>query len=131
MPDDNIIFFDGVCNLCNSAVNFVVERDPEGYYKLAPLQSDIAKKFLGEEKVKKLDSIVLYQNGNIYEKSSAALRITKNLSGAWSALYPLIITPRFIRDFFYDVIAKNRYKWFGKRETCRMATPDLKDRFLE
>lgn len=125
-----IIFFDGVCNLCNGAVNFVIDRDPEGKFKLAPLQSDIAAEYLKKEQLDNLNSIALFEGGKIYQKSSAALRIAKKLSGAWPLLYGLIIIPPFIRDFFYDLIAKNRYKWFGKQESCRMPTPDIKARFL-
>ncbi len=125
-----IIFFDGVCNLCNGAVNFVIERDPHELFKLAPLQSDVANKYLGHERVKNLDSIVLYEEGKMYEKSTAALKIAKKLKGAWFLLYAFIVIPPFIRNFFYDIIAKNRYKWFGERETCRLPSPDEKKRFL-
>ncbi|GAA5035871.1 hypothetical protein GCM10011506_31650 [Marivirga lumbricoides] len=125
-----IIFFDGVCNLCNGAVNFVIDRDPKAKFKLAPLQSDIAAKYLKEEQLDNLNSIALFEEGKIYQKSSAALRIAKKLTGAWPLLYGLIIIPPFMRDFFYDLVAKNRYKWFGKQETCRMPTPDIKTRFL-
>jgi predicted DCC family thiol-disulfide oxidoreductase YuxK len=125
-----IIFFDGVCNLCNGAVNFVIDRDPQGLFKLAPLQSEIATKYLDKERISKLDSIVLYEDGKIYEKSTAALKIAKKLNGAWFLLYVFIVIPPFIRNIFYNIVAKYRYKWFGKRETCRMPTTDIKDRFL-
>lgn len=125
-----IIFFDGVCNLCNGAVNFVIERDPNSLFKLAPLQSDIAVNYLDEDRISSLDSIVLYENGKIYEKSTAALRIAKKLNGAWFLLYAFIIIPPFIRNFIYDIIAKHRYKWFGKSDTCRMPSQNIKDRFL-
>ncbi|MBK6266795.1 thiol-disulfide oxidoreductase DCC family protein [Marivirga sp. S37H4] len=131
MSDKSIIFFDGVCNLCNGAVNFVIDRDPNAYFKLAPLQSEIAKQYLGEEKAEQLDSIVLFENGKLYQKSSAALRISRKLAGGWPLVYTFIIIPPFIRDFFYDIIARNRYKWFGKEDSCRLATPDIKERFLE
>lgn len=130
MTHKRIIFFDGVCNLCNGAVNFVIDRDPEGLFKLAPLQSEIAADYLDEDRISKLDSIVLYENGKIYEKSTAALKIAKKLNGAWFLLYTFIIIPPFIRNFVYNIIAKNRYKWFGERETCRMPTEDIKERFL-
>lgn len=130
MTHKRIIFFDGVCNLCNGAVNFVIDRDPEGVFKLAPLQSEIASDYIDEERISKLDSIVLYENGKIYEKSTAALMVAKKLKGAWFLLYAFIIIPPFIRNFLYNIIAKNRYKWFGKRETCRIPTEDIKERFL-
>ncbi len=130
MTHKRIIFFDGVCNLCNGAVNFVIDRDPKGLFKLAPLQSEIATDYLDEGRISKLDSIVLYEDGKIYEKSTAALRIAKELNGAWFLLYAFIIIPPFIRNFLYNFIAKNRYKWFGKRETCRLPSQDIQDRFL-
>lgn len=127
----SIIFFDGVCNLCNGAVNFVIDRDPKGKFKLAPLQSAIAADYLKKEQLDNLNSIALFEDGIIYQKSTAALKIAKKLRGAWPLLYTFIIIPPFIRDFVYDFIAKNRYKWFGKQETCRLPTPDIKARFLQ
>ena len=123
-----IIFFDGICNFCNSSVNFIIKRDKKNYFKFASLQSEFAGKFLEScnlvPKVhsvngnteKKLDSIILFENNNLYIKSTAALRIAKHLNGLWKIFFIFIIVPPFIRNFFYDIIAKNRYKWFGKRE---------------
>lgn len=128
----DILLFDGVCNLCNSSVNFIIDRDPKKHFKFAALQSDF-----GQSKLKELgfnqeefDSLVLLSNGKVYRKSSAALRIAKKLNGLWPLLYIFILIPPFIRHGIYDIIGKNRYKWFGKQDSCRMPTPELKQRFI-
>lgn len=127
----DIIFFDGVCNLCNGAVNFIIDRDPKHKFQFASLQSAKAKELL-PERAFDVDSILLLRNdGQLLKKSSAALEIAKNLSGGWFLLYVFKIVPTFIRDAVYDLIAKNRYKWFGKLDSCRVPTPDLQERFLE
>ncbi|RKQ49860.1 putative DCC family thiol-disulfide oxidoreductase YuxK [Roseivirga pacifica] len=128
-----MLLFDGVCNLCNGAVNFIIDHDPKGHFKFAALQSDF-----GQEKLKELgynqqdfDSLVLLSEDKVYKKSSAALRIAKKLSGLYPLLYVFIIIPPFIRHGVYDIIAKNRYKWWGKRDSCRMPTPELRARFVD
>ena len=128
----SIILFDGVCNLCNGAVNFVIKRDPRNVFKFTPLQEKQGVLLLKKHAVdaRKLDSIVLIENGNVYIKSSAALRIARKLSGLWPLFFVLLIIPSFIRDGVYDFIAKNRYKWFGKKEQCIIPTPGLKEKFL-
>ncbi|AMC09955.1 hypothetical protein Lupro_01195 [Lutibacter profundi] len=128
-----IIFFDGVCNLCNSSVNFIIKHDNKEQFLFASLQSDAAKEILLQFSTKKLtlDSIILVDNGNIYEKSSAILQISKHLNGGYKLLYCFVIVPKFIRDWVYNYIAKNRYKWFGKKENCMVPTPEIKDRFIE
>mgnify|MGYP003632315635 FL=1 len=130
--DHDILLFDGVCNLCNGAVTFIIDRDPKKHFKFAALQSDF-----GQSKLKELgfnqeefDSLVLLSNGKVYRKSSAALRIAKKLKGLWPLLYIFIVIPPFIRHGVYDIIGKNRYKWFGKQDSCRMPTPELKQRFI-
>jgi len=130
--EHDVLLFDGVCNLCNSSVNFIIDRDPKQHFRFAALQSDY-----GQEKLKELgfnqesfDSLVLLSNGKVYRKSSAALRIAKKLNGLWPALYLFIIVPPFIRNAVYDLIGKNRYRWWGKRDSCRMPTPELKQRFV-
>lgn len=130
--ENKIILFDGVCNLCNGAVTFVIKRDKKDYFKFATLQSEIADKLLAAYPVenKKMDSIVLIDDGNKYTKSSAALRIAKYLSGGYPLLYVFMIIPKFIRDWVYSIIAKNRYTWFGKKEACMIPTPALKKKFL-
>ena len=127
-----IILFDGVCNLCNSAINFVIIRDTANVFKFAPLQEKSGSLLLEKHAIdlQKIDSIVLIENNTVYVKSAAALRIAKKLSGPWPLLYIFIIIPAFIRDGVYDFIAKNRYKWFGKKNQCIIPTPSTKERFL-
>ena len=131
--DQHIIFFDGVCNLCNSSVQFVINRDPSHYFSYAPLQGEAAKEHLKETDQAGLDlsSVVLMENGVFYDRSTAALRIARHLSGAWPVLYGFIIIPKFLRDAVYNFIARNRYKWFGKQESCMIPTPELKQLFLD
>jgi predicted DCC family thiol-disulfide oxidoreductase YuxK len=132
MQFSNIILFDGVCNLCNSSVQFVIRHDKGAKFKFASLQSEFGQKILREEQlpVDDLRSFILIENGKVYTRSTAALRVAKKLGGAWPLLYGFIIVPRFIRDAVYDLIARNRYKWFGKQEACWVPTPELKNRFL-
>ncbi|SMG46400.1 Predicted thiol-disulfide oxidoreductase YuxK, DCC family [Marivirga sericea] len=126
-----IIFFDGVCNLCNGAINFIIDHDKTAYFKFAPLQSRVADEYLPTSLTKNTDSIILWESEKIYSRSTAALRIAKKLNGLWKLFYVFMIFPKFARDSVYKLIAKNRYKWFGKRETCRLPTEDIKNRFLE
>ena len=127
-----IILFDGVCNFCNGSVNFIIERDRENYFKFAPLQSEIGQKLLGEHNIDKTvtDSVVLIENGKAYVRTTAALRIARRLRGAWKLFYGFSIVPSFIRDVFYKLFAKNRYKMFGKTEACMMPTPEIRARFI-
>ncbi|MEM0516849.1 thiol-disulfide oxidoreductase DCC family protein [Aequorivita flava] len=127
-----IILFDGVCNLCNGAVTFIIERDKRNVFKFAALQSEIGQKLISKFNIdtSKVDSIILIDGEKHYEKSSAALRIAKYLSGAYPLLFGFMVVPKFIRNAVYDYIAKNRYKWFGKRDECMIPTPDLKKKFL-
>ena len=128
----SIILFDGVCNLCNGAVNFVIKRDPGNVFKFTPLQEKQGVLLLKKHAIdaQKLDSIVLVENKKVYTKSSAALRIARKLSGLWPLFFVLLIIPSFIRDGVYDFIAKNRYKWFGKKEQCMIPTPGFREKFL-
>ncbi len=127
-----IILFDGICNFCNSSINFVIDHDPEKHFKFAPLQSEIGQEILTQfhKNTKDFDSVILLKNNQLYEKSEAALEITKHLSGFWKYLSVFKILPTFFLNFFYDIIAKNRYRIFGKADSCRMPTPELKERFL-
>jgi len=129
---DQIILFDGVCNLCNGSVQFVIQRDPEGRFNFAALQSDAAKQLLKDYQlpVSDLYSIILIKKGKVYQRSSAALEIARGLSGLWPLLYVFVVIPPFIRDGIYNWIAKNRYRWFGQKEECMIPTPELKSRFL-
>ena len=132
MPDQRIILFDGVCNLCNGAVTFVLKRDRNSVFKFASLQSDVAKKLLKNTEVSGMDAgtFVLLENGEIYTRSTAALRVAKHLSGLWPLLRVFMIVPAFIRDWVYNLISKNRYRWFGKREECMIPSPEMKNKFL-
>lgn len=126
------ILFDGVCNFCNGSVNFIIERDPPGYFKFAPLQSERGEKLLAEYGIDKTqtDSVILIEDGKAYMRTTAALRIARKLTGGWSLFYAFIIVPAFIRDIFYDLFAKYRYKLFGKQDACMMPTPEIRARFL-
>ncbi len=127
-----LVLFDGVCNLCNSSVNFIIDRDRAKYFKFAALQDETVEPLLTQFDLstETMDSIVLVEEGRCYRESTAALRIARRLNGGWRLFYALIIVPRPVRDVVYGWIARNRYRWFGKRDTCRVPTPELKARFL-
>ncbi|HPE83816.1 MAG TPA: thiol-disulfide oxidoreductase DCC family protein [Aequorivita sp.] len=127
-----IILFDGVCNLCNGAVTFTIKRDKKNVFRFAALQSEIGQQLISKFNIdtSKVDSIILIDDEKQYEKSSAALHIAKQLSGAYPLLFGFMILPKFIRNAVYDYIAKNRYKWFGKKESCMIPTAELKSKFL-
>jgi len=127
-----IILFDGVCNFCNSSVNFIIERDKAGYFKFAPLQSEIGEKLLAENGIDKIetDSVVLIEDGAVYTHSTAALRVARKLEGAWRWLYYLNFVPRVLRDAAYKLFAKYRYKLFGKKDECMLPSPEIRARFL-
>lgn len=133
MIRESVIFFDGLCNLCNGAVQFVIRRDSHHHFKFASLQSDFAQQTLSQFHIepKQGDSFVLLMNGKIYERSTAALQVAKKLNGLWPMLYGFIIIPKLIRDAVYNFVAKHRYKWFGKQESCWVPTPELRDRFID
>ncbi len=128
----SIIFFDGVCNLCNASIDFVIQRDHKDHFLVGALQEDFSKTILSNFEVREdyLDSLVLLEKGEIYYKSTAALKIAINLSGLWPVLYPLIFLPKFLRDPVYNWIGSNRYRWFGKKSTCRLPNPAEKAKFL-
>jgi predicted DCC family thiol-disulfide oxidoreductase YuxK len=128
----SIVLFDGLCNLCNGAVDFIIRRDPSGEFCFCPLQSQTASHFLSgrliPEEVR--DAIILVEGGHCYVRSTAWLRIARRLSGFWPLLYVFIIIPRPVRDGVYNWIARHRYRWFGKRSVCRVPLAETKDRFL-
>ena len=130
--NSEIVFFDGVCNLCNSSVNFLIDRDPSEKFKFAALQSDLAQEILLPLNIdpSDLDSFVFYDGEKAFRRSRAALEIARRMRGGWPLLYGFIIIPGFIRDLVYNYVAKNRYKWYGKQDACRGPTPELKARFL-
>lgn len=133
-PTTSVVFFDGVCNLCNGTVQFILDHDKREQFRFAPLQSEAAEKLLAGRGLAKdreaLDSVILLEGDKVYERSDAALRIARRLGGLWSALYVFIVIPRFLRDAVYKLIARNRYRWFGRTEQCRVPTPELRARFL-
>ena len=128
----SIVLFDGVCNLCSGSVQFLLKRDREGRLRFASLQSDAGRRLMAEHglPVDSLSSVLLVEDGRVWRESSAALRIARHLPGAWKLLRVLALVPRPLRDAVYRWIARNRYRWFGKAETCWLPTPELKARFL-
>jgi predicted DCC family thiol-disulfide oxidoreductase YuxK len=131
-PDKQIILFDGICNLCNGFVRFVIRRDKNSIFKFASLQSDIGQEMLMRLGLPKneFESFVLIQGNNYYLKSTGILKMLRELSGIWRIFYVFILVPRFARDFLYDIIAKSRYKIFGKQDACMIPTAELQQRFL-
>ncbi|HMB62701.1 MAG TPA: DUF393 domain-containing protein [Eudoraea sp.] len=128
-----IILFDGVCNLCNRSVQYIIKRDKKDVFRFAPLQSEIGEKLINERKIdpSKVDSIVLIEpNIAYYIKSSAALKIGSSFGGGYHLLVIFQWVPRVIRDWIYDLIASRRYRWFGKREACMVPSSGIKARFL-
>ena len=129
-----VLLFDGVCNLCSSTVQFVIAHDKNAYFKFASQQSDAGKKLMEEHHITIPEgdplSLILIEDGKVHERSTGALHIARHLSFPFKLGWAFIITPRFIRDFVYDVIAKHRYAWFGKKEVCMVPTPELRARFL-
>ncbi|TGK33728.1 thiol-disulfide oxidoreductase DCC family protein [Leptospira gomenensis] len=128
-----IVFFDGVCNLCNGAVLFFIDHNPRGNLVFASLQSAAAERLLGKktESGEIPSSVLFLEKGILYRKSEAVLRIANHLSFPWNSFFWMRIFPEFLRDFVYDRIARNRYRWFGKTEFCRLPTPALRSRFLD
>ena len=132
--DKKIVLFDGVCNLCNSAVTFIIEHDKKDVFRFASLQSEIGRKLVEERGMdpEELDSIVLIDPGvAYYRKSTAALEISRELSGGYSLLKNFLFIPESLRDGIYNFVANNRYKWYGKKESCMIPTPELKSKFLD
>ena len=126
-----VVLFDGVCNFCNGAVNFIIKHDKHRRFKFAALQSEFGEQKRAEFGIgDDVDSVVLIENGKAYMHSTAGLRIAKGLGGVWSLAYAFIIVPPFIRDWAYRLFAKNRYRLFGRRDVCILPTPGVRDRFL-
>lgn len=133
VPTDRpILLFDGECNLCNGLVRWVIERDPEGTFRFAALQSEAGQALLEGHDLptRDFDTFVVVDDGDVYTKSSAALRVLKGLGLPYSLAYPAVVVPRFLRDRAYDVVANRRYGWFGRREACLVPTPERRERFL-
>lgn len=128
-----IIIFDGVCNFCNSSVIFIIKRDPNSHFLFTPLQSNSAKELIIKYKVNNysIGSIILIKDDKYFLKSDAIFEIIKELTGYWYLFKVCKIIPLFIRDFFYNLISKNRYRFFGKKDSCMILTKDLQKRFLD
>jgi len=131
--DFSIVLFDGVCNFCNSSVNFIIYRDYKKRFKFTALQSGKGQELLKHYNLdtENLKTIILIENEKYFTKTTAALRIAKHLKGFWKLTYIFIIIPPFIRNIAYNIIAKYRYKWFGKKDACRILTNEEKEKFLE
>jgi predicted DCC family thiol-disulfide oxidoreductase YuxK len=127
------ILFDGVCNLCNGFVQFVVARDPEARFRFGALTSPAASDVLRQAGVTGPlpDSIILIEAGRVYFRSDAPLRIARRLPFPWPLAYGFVIVPRFVRDWIYDWVAAHRYRWFGRRDVCMIPTAELRRRFLD
>lgn len=127
-----IVLFDGECSFCDRSVNFIIARDPQKHFRFLPLQTARGRAVCkacgcGEN----LDTMVLVEGESCSTKSTAALRIARRLSGGWPLLYVFIVVPGFIRNFAYGIFARNRYRWFGKVDACKVPTPEVRERFLE
>jgi predicted DCC family thiol-disulfide oxidoreductase YuxK len=127
-----VVLFDGVCNFCNASVNFLIRQDKKNVFRFAPLQSEYGQKLLETYQLpkKQLDSFVLIDNGKVYKSSNAGLRLYGKLPWYWKWTQLFWIVPRFIRDGVYNLIARNRYRWFGKKDSCMIPTPSVRNRFL-
>jgi predicted DCC family thiol-disulfide oxidoreductase YuxK len=132
MNGNPLILFDGICNLCNKSVQFIIKRDKKKEFVFASLQGKTGQDVLQRFGLPPTDhqSFLLVENEKLYSRSSAVLKVAKHLGGGWKLLYAFIIIPTFIRDPIYNFIARNRYKWFGKKEECMIPTKELKERFL-
>ena len=132
MSSSKIILFYGVCNLCNSTVQKVIENDYKNQFKFASLQSEFGQEFLKKNDLstEEFNSIILVDGDKYFTRSDAALRIGTELKGIYKWSKFLFVFPKFIRDFMYDIISRNRYKWFGKQDNCWLPTPDLQEKFI-
>ncbi len=127
----SIILFDGECNFCDQSVLFIIKRDKRALFKFASIQSEVGQEIIKNYHIPPhIDSIILVEKGICYYQSTAALKICKHLKGVWKLFYILILIPKPIRDFMYNIIARNRYKWFGKKEACILPSPEIRKRFL-
>ena len=130
--DALIVLYDGVCGFCNSSVQLIIRNDRRGRFRFAALQSEVGEALLRRHGLptEELESVVLIEEGRAYRKSRAALRIARRLDGAWRAFWPLIVIPAPLADVFYDLVAKHRYRLFGKYDTCQIPSPEIRSRFL-
>jgi predicted DCC family thiol-disulfide oxidoreductase YuxK len=132
-PGPAVIVFDGLCNLCTGSVQFILRHEREPHFKFASLQSAGGTALLKANGIARgdVDSFVLIEDGHSYMRSDAAIRVARSLAAPWSLAGTLSIVPRPIRDWAYRIIARNRYQWFGRRETCMLPSPEYRERFVE
>ena len=131
-PETSVLLFDGVCNLCNSLVRFIINRDPKMKFSFAALQSEIGQALLKNLglPIDNFDTLVFIKKNQYFLKSSAVLNVLKETGGIWKLLYIFIIIPLPLRDFIYNIVAKSRYKIFGRQNSCMLPVPEIKHRFL-
>ena len=131
-PEKPLVLFDGVCNLCSSAVQFIIEHDAEGKIMFCSLQSERGQAILQHlgMNVADFDTFIFVENGTANVRSTGALKVMAHFGGWWRFWSVFQYVPRLIRDFFYNIVARNRYRWFGKKDECWLPTPELKKRFL-
>ena len=126
-----IVFFDGVCNLCQGSVRYLIKHDKKGVLKFASIQGNYAKDFVNETEIQSMQSIMFFDGKMLYKKSTAVLKLS-SLLGGWHQLLLLgYILPRFVRDWLYNIISKNRYRWFGKKDQCMLPSKGFENRFLD
>lgn len=128
--DKKIILFDGACNLCDSSVQFVIKHDKKDIFRFVPLQSELGQKIVNHIGASAIDSTILYERGKGYYKANVVFRILKEMNGLYRCLLVFSILPKSVLNVIYDYVAKNRYKWFGKKESCLIPTPELQSKFL-
>ncbi|MGB3210357.1 MAG: DCC1-like thiol-disulfide oxidoreductase family protein [Desulforhopalus sp.] len=133
MDNRHIIIFDGVCNFCNSGVLFIIKRDPQGVFAFTPMQSDTAKVLMAQYQIPavELDTVLLIKDGSCYIRSDAVLEIVKDLTGFWYFFVIFKVLPTAVRDAFYRIFARNRYRLFGERESCMVPSAEIQSRFIE
>lgn len=129
----SVILFDGVCDLCNGFVQFVIARDPGAHFRFCPLQSEAARRLLGANQapIPVPDSILLVEDGRVWSESTAALRVLRQLTFPWPLAFVFVLVPLPLRNWVYRFVARNRYRWFGRRDVCMVPTPKLRERFLD
>ena len=135
LTNRGVVIFDGHCNLCNRSVDIIIRRDPKDYFLFASNQSEQGSRILRENGVEiaegeEVNTLYLFENGKLYNRSTAVLRMARKMSFPFMLAYPQLLVPRFIRDFVYKIVARNRYKWFGRKDTCRLPTPEERAKFL-
>lgn len=132
VPDSALILYDGVCHLCQGFVAFIIRRDPGKRFRFGFLQSAAGQELIrAYPSSGRLNSVVLIEGTRVFTRSTAALRIARRLTGGWSLFYVFIVIPPFLRDALYDSVARNRYRWFGRSQECRLLTPEDSDRFID